>query len=235
MNVRRPAAFEPPADDVPTHGFGALPAQAARTVETLGAWAFDPGTAHRSPLTAHRSPLTAHRSPLTAHRSPLTAHRSPLTAHRSPLTAHRSPLTAHRSPLNAHRSPLTAHRSTLNAHRSPLTAHRSTLTAHRSPLNAQRIGEQAPAAFATVPPTPGNRRRLSSSDSDLPKLTTHPRSRTFARTRRESARPPFVDRKASRAAEGAHPQTLRQKDRPRRRIRLTTCVGRRFSHSGERQ
>ncbi|MHA7254512.1 hypothetical protein ACX84E_28505, partial [Burkholderia pseudomallei] len=68
MNVRRPAAFEPPADDVPTHGFGALPAQAARTVETLGAWAFDPGTAHRSPLTAHRSPLTAHRSPLTAHR-----------------------------------------------------------------------------------------------------------------------------------------------------------------------
>ncbi|MPT62133.1 hypothetical protein E4L73_08275 [Burkholderia pseudomallei] len=87
MNVRRPAAFEPPADDVPTHGFGALPAQAARTVETLGAWAFDPGTAHRSPLTAHRSPLTAHRSPLTAHRSPLTAHRSPLTAHRSPLTA----------------------------------------------------------------------------------------------------------------------------------------------------
>ncbi len=203
MNVRRPAAFEPPADDVPTHGFGALPAQAARTVETLGAWAFDPGTAHRSPLTAHRSPLTAHRSPLTAHRSPLTAHR----AHRSPLTAHRSPLTAHRSPLTAHRSPLTAH----------------------------RIGEQAPAAFATVPPTPGNRRRLSSSDSDLPKLTTHPRSRTFARTRRESARPPFVDRKASRAAEGAHPQTLRQKDRPRRRIRLTTCVGRRFSHSGERQ
>ncbi|KOS90321.1 aminomethyltransferase domain protein [Burkholderia mallei] len=193
MNVRRPAAFEPPADDVPTHGFGALPAQAARTVETLEAWAFDPGTAHRSPLTAHRSPLTAHRSPLTAHRSPLTAHRSPLTAHRSPLTAHRSPLTAH------------------------------------------RIGEQAPAAFATVPPTPGNRRRLSSSDSDLPKLTTHPRSRTFVRTRRESARPPFVDRKASRAAEGAHPQTLRQKDRPRRRIRLTTCVGRRFSHSGERQ
>jgi hypothetical protein len=43
-----------------------------------------------------------------------------------------------------------------------------------------------------------------------------------------------------RAAEGAHPQTLRQKDRLRRKIRLIPASsglssGTGFSHSGERQ
>jgi hypothetical protein len=65
------------------------------------------------------------------------------------------------------------------------------------------------------------------------------------RTRRERALATRFSQ--GRAAEGAHPETLRQKDRQRRKIHLDTVVASRFarqrssvasndfSHSGERQ